>query len=215
MEFVGEYIVPASRDEVWRALNDPDVLKHCIPGCESLERVSDTDFDGRLVMKLGAIKARLKGKVTLSEIDAPNSYTITGQGQSGAAGFAKGGAKVLLLDSDGGATLLQYQATAQLGGKLATVGSRVFQGIARKTTDDFFSQFAARFGGGPTDDRTTETIPIVEDRVKGVSTASVMQSHRAADPMTTRRDFKGTLRDLLWLVIGIGVGALVTWALMT
>lgn len=207
--------MPASRDEVWRALNNPDVLKHCIPGCESLERVSDTDFDGRLVMKLGAIKARLRGTVTLSDIDAPNSYTISGRGQSGAAGFAKGGAKVLLLDSDGGATLLQYQAAAQLGGKLATVGSRVFQGIAKKTADDFFRQFAAHFGGDQTDDKTTESIPIVLDRVGGVSTASTMQSHRPADPMTTRRDFKGTLRDLLWLVIGIGVGALVTWALMT
>lgn len=147
MDLTGEYIIPASRDDVWAALNDPDVLKACVPGCEEMEKISDTEFAAKITAKIGAVRAKLKGKVELSDVDAPNGYTMTGSGQGGIAGFAKGGAKVFLADGPDGSTVLHYEATAELGGKLAAVGSRVIQGVAKKMADDFFGAFARRLGG--------------------------------------------------------------------
>ena len=147
MDLTGEYIIPASRTEVWAALNDPNVLKACVPGCEEMEKVSDTEFIAKVTARIGAVRAKLKGKVELSDVDAPNSYTISGSGQGGVAGFAKGGAKVSLADGSDGSTVLYYEATAELGGKLAAVGSRVIQGVAKKMADDFFGAFARRLGG--------------------------------------------------------------------
>ena len=118
MEMQGEQRIPAPRDVVWAALNDPEVLKECIPGCQSVEKTSDTGFSATVVAKVGPVSAKFSGKVTLSDIDPPNGYTISGEGQGGVAGFGKGGAKVSLSD-DGAGTLLRYTATAQVGGKLA------------------------------------------------------------------------------------------------
>jgi uncharacterized protein len=142
MEMTGECRIPAPRQRVWAGLNDPEILKQCIPGCQTLEKVSDTEFNGRVVASVGPVKATFGGKVTLSDLDPPQSYTISGEGSGGVAGFAKGGAKVNLAE-DGAATLLTYAVQAQVGGKLAQVGSRLIDGVARKMANDFFGHFAA------------------------------------------------------------------------
>src|SRR6266446_4536354 len=131
MEMTGEFRIPAPRQRVWEALNDPEILKQSIPGCQTLERVSDTEFDGKVVASVGPVRATFGGKVRLSDLDPPQSYTINGEGSGGVAGFAKGGAKVNLAE-DGGATVLHYEVRAQVGGKLAQVGSRLIDGVARK-----------------------------------------------------------------------------------
>jgi uncharacterized protein len=142
MEMNGEFRIPAPRQRVWEGLNDPEVLKQCIPGCQSLEKVSDTEFNGRVIASVGPVRATFGGKVTLSDLDPPQSYTISGEGSGGVAGFAKGGAKVNLAE-DGATTLLTYAVQAQVGGKLAQVGSRLIDGVARKMANDFFGHFAA------------------------------------------------------------------------
>lgn len=140
MEMTGEQRIPAPRPAVWAALNDPEVLRQCIPGCEEIEKTSDTEFQAKVTAKVGPVKATFRGKVTLSDIDPANGYTITGEGQGGPAGFGKGGAKVRLAD-DGSGTLLTYTASAQVGGKLAQIGSRLVDAAVRKMADDFFTQF--------------------------------------------------------------------------
>ena len=142
MTMTGEYQLPAPQQAVWEKLNDPAVLKACIPGCEELDKTSDTDFQAVATIKIGPVKAKFKGKVTLSDIDPPNGYKISGQGEGGVAGFAKGGATVKLAPKDGG-TLLTYNVEAQIGGKLAQLGQRLINGAAKKVADDFFQKFAA------------------------------------------------------------------------
>lgn len=146
MEMTGEYRIPAPRQRVWEALNDPAVLKACIPGCKQLEKVSDTDFTAIVATKVGPVSATFRGSVSLSDLDPPNGYTLTGQGQGGAAGFARMGARVSL-KQESEDTLLAYAAQADIGGKLASVGSRLVQTVARKNADDFFSAFARQLGG--------------------------------------------------------------------
>ncbi len=146
MDLTGEYRIPAKREKVWEALNDPDVLKQCIDGCEELDKTSDTEFTAKVTAKVGPVKAKFAGKVTLSDIDPPNGYTISGEGQGGVAGFAKGGAAVKLTE-DNGDTVLTYEAKAEVGGKLASVGSRLVEGVAKKTADDFFGKFSELVGG--------------------------------------------------------------------
>ncbi len=146
MQMTGEHRIPAPRQAVWEALNDPDILKQCIPGCEELIRNAEGGFEATVVAKVGPVRAKFGGKVALSDIDPPNGYTISGQGQGGAAGFAKGGASVKLAD-DGDGTLLTYTVDATVGGKLAQIGSRLIDATARKMADDFFSAFAALVGG--------------------------------------------------------------------
>lgn len=141
MDMSGEYRIPAPRRVVWEALNDPAVLKQAINGCESLERTGENEFTASVVAKVGPVKAKFGGTVTLSDLDPPNGYRITGEGAGGAAGYAKGGAQVQLAD-DGDGTLLRYQAHADVGGKLAQIGSRLIQGTARKMADEFFSSFS-------------------------------------------------------------------------
>lgn len=142
MDITGEYLIKAPKDAVWAALNDPEMLKGAIAGCEELVKDGD-GFKATVVAKVGPVKAKFGGRVTLSDLDPPNSYTITGEGQGGAAGFAKGGAKVQLADDPAGGTLLTYTASAQIGGKLAQIGSRLIDGTAKKMAGDFFSAFAA------------------------------------------------------------------------
>jgi carbon monoxide dehydrogenase subunit G len=141
MTMTGEVQLPASREVVWDKLNDPAVLKACIPGCEELERSGDNQFQAVAKMKVGPVSARFKGKVTLSDFDPPSSYKISGEGEGGVAGFAKGGATVALAEKDGG-TLLSYNVEAQIGGKLAQLGQRLINGSAKKLADEFFAKFA-------------------------------------------------------------------------
>ncbi len=140
MDMTGEQTISAPREKVWAALNDPDVLRQAIPGCEALDKSAENELVATVVAKLGPVKAKFSGKVTLSDIDPPNGYTIRGEGQGGAAGFAKGGAKVLLADDPAG-TLLRYEVQAAVGGKLAQIGSRLIDATARKMADDFFTRF--------------------------------------------------------------------------
>ena len=142
MDMTGEFRIAASREAVWNALNDPVVLKQCIAGCEELTKTSDTEFVARVVARVGPVKAGFNGKVTLSDLDRPNGYKITGEGQGGAAGFARGGADVRL-EPDGSGTLLKYTVNAAIGGKLAQIGARLIDGTARKFAEDFFAKFAA------------------------------------------------------------------------
>jgi carbon monoxide dehydrogenase subunit G len=142
MDMSGERRIPAPRQIVWEALNDPEVLKACIPGCESLEKIGDNDLKATARLKIGPIAAKFTGKVTLSHIDPPNGYTITGEGQGGVAGFAKGGAQVKLAD-DGDATLLIYDVKAQVGGKIAQLGARLIDATAKQMSDQFFDRFTA------------------------------------------------------------------------
>jgi uncharacterized protein len=142
MNMSGEFVLPADRATVWARLNDAETLKASIPGCESLEKLSDTDFQAVVKVKIGPVSARFKGKVHLTDMDPPNSYRIAGEGEGGVAGFAKGGATVRLADADGGGTVLSYQVDAQVGGKIAQLGSRLIDGSARKLAGEFFSNFA-------------------------------------------------------------------------
>jgi carbon monoxide dehydrogenase subunit G len=141
MEMKGEYTIPAPRPLVWAALNDVDVLKAAIPGCDSINRLSDTEIEATVTAKVGPVKASFKGLVTLSDIDPPNGYTIRGEGKGGAAGFARGGAKVSLSDAPGG-TLLSYEVDASVGGKLAQIGGRLIDSTAKKLADEFFAKFS-------------------------------------------------------------------------
>lgn len=147
MQMSGEYKIAAPRQAVWDALNDPEVLKACIPGCEELERTSDSGFAAKVKAKVGPVSAKFAGAVTLSDINAPESYTISGEGKGGAAGFAKGGAKVKLDEDGADATTLHYEVDAKVGGKLAQIGARLIDGTAKKMADEFFGSFAERVGG--------------------------------------------------------------------
>jgi carbon monoxide dehydrogenase subunit G len=143
MEMTGERRIPAPRQIVWQALNDPEVLKASIPGCEHIEKHSDTEMSARVSLRIGPMNARFAGKVQLSDLDPPNGYTISGEGQGGVAGFAKGGATVKLVD-DGPGTLMTYDVKAQVGGKMAQLGARLIDSTARSMADQFFDRFAAR-----------------------------------------------------------------------
>lgn len=149
MTMTGEVQLPASRGKVWATLNDPGVLKACIPGCEQLDKLSETEFYAIAVIKVGPVKARWKGKVRLTDLDPPNGYKISGEGEGGGAGFAKGGATVVLSEKDGG-TLLSYNVEAQIGGKLAQLGQRLAAGASKKMADEFFNKFAATVSAAET-----------------------------------------------------------------
>ena len=148
MEMNGSRMVPADIETTWRALNDPEVLKACIAGCESVERVSDHEYRMTMTARVGPVSARFTGRITMTDIVAPTSYTLSFEGQGGAAGFAKGEARVALANNNPG-TRIDYQVKAQVGGKLAQIGSRLIDGAAAKVADDFFARFAERLGGQP------------------------------------------------------------------
>jgi carbon monoxide dehydrogenase subunit G len=140
MELTGQERIAAPRAHVWQALNDPEILKACIPGCESIEMLSPTEMKALVALKLGPIKARFAGQVTLSDIDPPNGYTISGEGSGGSVGGARGSAQVKLTE-DSGATLLDYNVSSQVSGKIAQLGSRLVDSTAQKLAGDFFGKF--------------------------------------------------------------------------
>lgn len=148
MDMTGEYRIPAPRQKVWEALNDPEILAKCIPGCQELNKDSETELSATVKTKVGPVSATFKGKVTLSDINPPEGYTITGEGTGGAAGFAKGGAEVALKEDGPDATVLSYTAKAQVGGKLAQIGSRLIDSTSKKMAGQFFDKFAEEVGGG-------------------------------------------------------------------
>jgi uncharacterized protein len=145
MDFTGSYRISASPQRVWEAINDPATLKACIPGCEAMDKTSDTDFVATARLKIGPVGATFKGKVHLSDLDPPHSCRLSGEGQGGVAGFAKGEAQVTLTP-DGDGTILAYTAKASVGGKLAQIGQRLIDGAAKQIADDFFKRFADAVG---------------------------------------------------------------------
>jgi carbon monoxide dehydrogenase subunit G len=147
----GEEKIDAPIDRVWAALNDPEVLKACIPGCESLEKSSDTQMSAIVSLKIGPIKARFNGEVELQNLNQPHSYTIQGEGKGGIAGFAKGGADVKLVEDEPGKTTLTYAAKADVGGKMAQLGSRLITSTSKKLAGEFFSKFNATVSGAQAD----------------------------------------------------------------
>jgi len=147
MEIEGEYQIAASREAVWTALNDPEMLEKCIPGCESLEKVSDTELNARVKAVIGPVRTSFNTRLLLEDINPPESYTMTGEAKGGAAGFGRGSAAVKLSEASGG-TLLHYSADFKVGGKLAQVGSRLVLGATRKTADEFFGTFSSNLDPG-------------------------------------------------------------------
>jgi carbon monoxide dehydrogenase subunit G len=152
MDMTGTQHIEAPRDMVWTALNDIEVLKQSIPGCQSIEKVSDTEMNAKVVLKVGPVKASFAGKVILSDLDPPNGYTISGEGSGGPAGFAKGSAKVMLQDDGPGATNLTYEVKAQIGGKLAQLGSRLIDATSKKLAGEFFEKFSEAVAPPPEDE---------------------------------------------------------------
>jgi carbon monoxide dehydrogenase subunit G len=149
MQITDSQRIPASREAVWAALNDPAVLKQCIPGCEDLQMTSPTEMTATVVLRIGPVKATFGGKVTLSDLDPPNGYRITGEGSGGVAGFAKGGAVVRLEAEGPDATLLHYDVDVQIGGKLAQLGGRLIESTTKKLSGDFFTAFGAVVAEAP------------------------------------------------------------------
>jgi len=205
MELNGQQRIAAPRQKVWDALNDARVLKACIPGCESLTQDGDNAFDATVQAKVGPVRARFSGRVELSDIRPPESYRISGEGKGGVAGFAKGGADVTLIE-DGDGTILDYAVKADVGGKLAQIGSRLVQSTANKYAADFF----ARFG-----DIVTGAVPIEEEAAMAAATAGGKQAIAAARAVAPADD-KNTahLRRLNWALLAIIV-ALIGFILLT
>jgi carbon monoxide dehydrogenase subunit G len=205
MELNGQQRIAAPRQQVWDALNDARVLKACIPGCESLTQDGDNAFDATVQAKVGPVRARFSGRVELSDIRPPESYRISGEGKGGVAGFAKGGADVTLIE-DGDGTILDYAVKADVGGKLAQIGSRLVQSTANKYAADFF----ARFG-----DIVTGAVPIEEEAAMAAVAAGGKQAIAAVRAVAPADD-KNTahLRRLNWALLAIIV-ALIGFILLT
>jgi len=205
MDLTGEHRINAPRAVVWAGLNDPETLKQSIDAVEEITKVSDSEFDALAVVKVGPVKAKFKGKITLSDIDPPNGYTITGEGQGGAAGFAKGSAKVNLEEADGG-TLLKYTVNAQIGGKLAQIGSRLVDGAARKYADEFFAAF-----GAVVEARAPAEIPILvsQSPVELAAGAEPAMAPAAVPPTVSGDAGSKGLPPVAWiggLIVVVGAG---------
>ncbi len=196
MEFTGEYRIPASQQAVWDALNDPEVLRQSLPGCKSMERTGANEFTATVAAKIGPVSATFKGKVELSDLDPPNGYTLSGRGQGGPAGFAKGSARVRL-EPVGEGTLLRYSASVDIGGKLAGVGSRLIGGVATSMADEFFGKFSRVVTGG-------------EAEAQAVAVAAGGAGPTATAP-AGRLPF---IDRLAWLIVGFGAGIVATLGLI-
>lgn len=180
MDMSGERRIPAPRQRVWAGLNDPAVLKASVPGCETLEKVSDTEFRATAAVRIGPIAARFNGRIELSDLDPPRAYTISGEGQGGVAGFAKGGAHVHL-DEDGAFTVMRYDVRAQVGGKIAQLGARLIDATAKSMADAFFDRFVAEVAGAPGEEAGAAGMPaVIASAVTGESVGAAPAGRPAA-----------------------------------
>lgn len=203
MEMSGEYKINAPREKVWAALNNPEILKQSIPGCEEIDQKSPTEMSAKVTAKVGPVKAKFTGEVELTDLDPPNGYRISGEGKGGAAGFAKGGANVTL-EEDGAGTLLKYEVDAQVGGKLAQLGARLIDGTAKKMAGQFFENFAAAVEGGEASAAPAE----------GSSAATEATPAPAAPAPSTGADTSAMAQIGMWTWIGgAAVAAVVLYAL--
>jgi carbon monoxide dehydrogenase subunit G len=181
MEMSGEQLISAPQNAVWEALNDPEMLKACVPGCESIERTGENEFQVLMVARVGPVSAKFKGKLTLSDIKPPNSYSLAFEGQGGPAGFAKGGAHVRL-EPAGDKTRLAYDVKASVGGKLAQIGSRLVDAAAKKVADDFFRNFNQKVGG-PGDEDTVVLPKTDEDQTAVLAPGKEKEHDEHGKPM--------------------------------
>ena len=205
MELQGKYSLKADREQVWTALNDPTILQQCIPGCETLTKASDTNFSASVVAKVGPVKAKFTGEVELTELSPPSSYKISGEGKGGAAGFASGSADVKLEESDEGGTILSYSVNAQVGGKLAQIGSRLVDSTAKKLSREFFDKFTELVDGEADPSlNSSDNLENLADQQKG----DLMEN----DNKTEENVYPNT-HWTLWVLGLISVGALVAFAL--
>ena len=191
MDLNGEFRIAASKQAVWDALNDPEILKQCIPGCEELEKTSDTEMTAKAIVKVGPVKAKFGGAVTLSDIDAPNSYKISGEGKGGAAGFAKGSA-VVTLEDDGGETVLRYTVDASVGGKLAQLGGRLIDSTSKKLAREFFEKFAGLVGEEPADAQINDKEATAEAVGKALDSTKQEAAYDPAAALEKGRAIDGT-----------------------
>lgn len=219
MDMKGSYDIAAPREAVWDALNDVDVLKACIPGCESITKHSDTELEATVSAKVGPVKAKFTGVVTLSDMDPPNGYTISGEGKGGAAGFAKGGAKVSLADSNGG-TQLSYDVNANVGGKLAQIGSRLIDSTAKKMADQFFSKFSEQAAAKAESGAIPESPPAAPQATDAPAAAPDMApaAEKTADSAPQKQDPLNAFQPItfeIWLASVIGLFALLSlWIIL-
>jgi carbon monoxide dehydrogenase subunit G len=197
LELKGSFDLAAPKQQVWDALNDPEVLKGCIPGCEEIDKTSDTSFSAKVTAKVGPVKAKFTGDVSLSDLDPPNAYKISGEGKGGAAGFAKGSANVSLKDNESGGTTLEYAVTAQVGGKLAQIGSRLIDSTAKKMAREFFETFGKIVDKDETDDNNNPT-------------ASKGETEMSDEKKSEENVYPGT-HWTIWVVGAISVAALITF----
>lgn len=210
MDMSGSYDIPAPRDAVWAALNDIDVLKACIPGCETITRHSDTELEATVSAKVGPVKAKFTGAVTLSDIDPPNGYTISGEGKGGAAGFAKGGAKVSLAEAEDGTTL-SYVVNANVGGKLAQIGSRLIDSTAKKMADQFFSKFSEQAAALAPQDNTTPVTTTEPAHETPSPAADAPATNATSAPAIQKADALNSFQPItfeIWLPMVLGLFAL-------
>ena len=193
----GSFDLTAPKQEVWDALNDAEVLKGCIPGCEEIEKTSDISFSAKVTAKVGPVKAKFTGDVTLSDLDPPNAYKISGEGKGGAAGFAKGGAHVSLKDNEKGGTTLEYVVTAQVGGKLAQIGSRLIDSTAKKMAREFFETFGKMVDKDENGDNN--------------NLASSTKEKEMSNEKNSKENVYPTTHWTIWLVGAISVATLITF----
>ena len=201
MKMAGEFRVARAREAVWAALNDPAVLKRCLPGCQEIERISETEMTATLIVRVGPVKATFAGAVTLSDLDPPNGYTLSGQGQGGAAGFASGEARVALVE-EGGETVVRYDVDAKVGGKLAQIGSRLIDSTAKKLAGQFFDSLAETLAAAGEAEGGEEEAGGSEDRPPVGDTPAA-----EAPPMPTAEPRKG-LPTVLWVSAAVVVAAI-------
>lgn len=192
MEMTGEQLIAVDQQRVWAALNDPEILKSCIPGCDTIEKISDTEYKIGMTAAVGPVKAKFAGKLMLADLNPPTSYSIAFEGSGGAAGFGKGSAKVNLTSEGAAATKLAYACTAQVGGKLAQVGARLIDGVAKKMADDFFKTFKAKV--------TPAEAPAA---VAAAPAAAAPAMAPAAAPRAADKPVEPEAFNPLWFVAGV------------
>ena len=191
MELTGQERIAAPRAQVWQALNDPEILRACIPGCENIELLSPTEMKARITLRLGPIRASFSGQVTLSNLDPPNGYTISGEGSGGSAGGAKGSAKVRLVE-DGDGSLLNYRVTSQVTGKVAQLGARLIDSAAQKLAGDFFVRF--------------------NERVQKMAATTVQPASQSLAPQSDRDKQRTIGSSWRWFgAFAMGTSALLVW----
>lgn len=210
MEMTGEQLIGQSQQKVWEALNDPEVLKACIPGCDTIEKVSDTEYKMTMTAAVGPVKAKFAGKLFLSDLNPPTSYKLAFEGSGGAAGFGKGTAAVSLSPENPSTTKLSYSASAQIGGKLAQVGARLIDGVAKKMADDFFKAFTNRLGA-PAPAAEAAAAPAAEAAAAATAAPASSAASTPAAPTASSAPAKSGMSPLTIIIALVVIVAILGW----